>query len=108
MSDLKLNFEKGAGLIPAIVQDSETGEVLMQAFQNLEAYQKTLKTGTVWFWSRSRQELWQKGATSGNVLKVVEIFTDCDTDAVLIKVAHDDNLKACHTGERSCFHQKIQ
>lgn len=106
--DIQLNFSKCNGLIPALIQDAETGEILMQAFMNLEAYEKTVATGEVWFFSRSRNKLWKKGETSGNVLKVSEILTDCDTDAVLIKVAHDPDLKACHTGERSCFHKKIK
>jgi phosphoribosyl-AMP cyclohydrolase len=107
MNKIKLDFEKMGGLIPAVVQDSETGKILMLAFQNKEAYEKTLESNEVYFFSRSRNELWKKGATSGNVLKVVEVITDCDEDSVLIKVEHDENLKACHTGERSCFFKKI-
>ncbi len=108
MSAASLDFEKMGGLIPAVVQDSETGEILMLAFQNKEAFQKTLETGEVYFFSRSRNELWKKGETSGNVFKVVEVFTDCDDDSIIIKVQHDENLKACHTGERSCFFKKIK
>ncbi|MFH0834259.1 MAG: phosphoribosyl-AMP cyclohydrolase [Patescibacteria group bacterium] len=107
MTEPKIDFAKMGGLIPAIVQDSATGEILMVAFQNQEAFAKTLATKEVYFFSRSRNELWKKGATSGNVLKVVEILADCDDDSVLIKVAHDENLKACHTGARSCFFKKI-
>ncbi len=107
MNKIELDFEKMNGLIPAVVQDSETGEILMLAFQNKEAYEKTLEGNEVYFFSRSRNELWKKGATSGNVLKVVEVITDCDEDSALIKVEHDKNLKACHTGERSCFFKKI-
>jgi phosphoribosyl-AMP cyclohydrolase len=108
MNKIRLDFEKMGGLIPAVIQDNETGEIFMLAFQNQEAYEKTLETGEVYFFSRSRNELWKKGATSGNVLKVVEIITDCDDDSVLIRVEHDENLKACHTGERSCFFKKIK
>ncbi|MFH1375747.1 MAG: phosphoribosyl-AMP cyclohydrolase [Patescibacteria group bacterium] len=108
MSEIKLDFEKMNGLIPAVVQDIETNEILMLAFQNEEAYEKTVETGEVYFFSRSKQKLWKKGETSGNVLKVVEIITDCDEDSVLIKVEHDENLQACHTGERTCFFKKIK
>ena len=107
MNDIKLDFEKGNGLIPAVVQDAETGEILMLAFQDKEAYQKTVETGEAHFWSRSRKELWKKGEKSGNTFKVLEILTDCDNDSVILKVEHDENLKACHTGERSCFFKKI-
>ncbi|MFH0833990.1 MAG: phosphoribosyl-AMP cyclohydrolase [Patescibacteria group bacterium] len=107
MTEPKIDFAKMGGLIPAIVQDSKTGEILMVAFQDQEAFEKTLATKEVHFFSRSRRELWKKGATSGNVLKVVEIFADCDDDSVLIKVEHDPKLKACHTGARSCFFKKI-
>ncbi|MCK5471940.1 phosphoribosyl-AMP cyclohydrolase [Candidatus Gracilibacteria bacterium] len=96
------------GLIPAVIQDSETGEVLMLAFQNQEAFEKTLESGEVYFFSRSRQKLWKKGETSGNVLRVVEIFADCDDDSVIIKVQHDPNLRVCHTGKRSCFFKSVQ
>lgn len=107
MTEPKIDFAKMGGLIPAIIQDEKTGEILMVAFQNAEAFAKTLATKEAHFFSRSRNELWKKGATSGNVLKVVEIFADCDDDSVLIKVEHDENLKACHTGARSCFFKKI-
>jgi len=108
MNKVELDFEKMGGLIPAVIQDSETSEILMLAFQNAEAFEKTLASGEVYFFSRSRNELWKKGETSGNVLKVVEILADCDDDSVLIKVQHDQNLHACHTGERSCFYTKIK
>jgi phosphoribosyl-AMP cyclohydrolase len=108
MSEAKLDFGKMKGLIPAVVQDSETGEILMLAYQNQKAYEKTLKTNEVYFFSRSRNELWKKGETSGNVLKVVEITADCDDDSVLIKVKHNEDLKACHTGKRSCFFRLIK
>ena len=93
------------GLIPAIVQDNATGEVLMFAFMNAESMKRTLESGQVWFWSRSRQELWHKGATSGNTLAVREIRMDCDEDALLLKV--DPAGPACHTGERSCFYREL-
>jgi len=93
------------GLIPAIVQDNATGEVLMFAFMNAESLKRTVESGQAWFWSRSRQELWQKGATSGNTLAVREIRKDCDEDALLLKV--DPAGPACHTGERSCFYRTL-
>ncbi len=94
------------GLIPAIVQDNNTGEVLIVAYMNEEALRRTLESGQVWFWSRSRQELWHKGATSGNTLAVREIRKDCDEDALLLKV--DPAGPACHTGERSCFYRALE
>ena len=93
------------GLIPAIVQDMETNEVLMLAYMNAESLRLTLEKGETWFWSRSRGELWHKGATSGNVQKVVEIRVDCDADALLIRVQPAG--PACHTGERSCFYRGL-
>ncbi len=93
------------GLIPAIVQDNATGEVLIVAFMNAEALKRTLESGQVWFWSRSRQELWHKGDTSGNTLTVREIRKDCDEDALVVKV--DPAGPACHTGERSCFYREL-
>ncbi|NJN20259.1 MAG: bifunctional phosphoribosyl-AMP cyclohydrolase/phosphoribosyl-ATP diphosphatase HisIE [Leptolyngbya sp. RL_3_1] len=92
------------GLVPAIVQDYLDGTVLMMAWMNRESLQKTLDTGDTWFWSRSRQELWHKGATSGHLQKVQSIRYDCDSDALLITVEQQGDI-ACHTGERSCFHQ---
>lgn len=103
--DLKKYFKKGE-LIPAIVQDAENGEVLMLAYMNEESLQKTLETGYTWFWSRSRQELWNKGATSGHVQRVVEIYGDCDDDTLLIKV--EQTGAACHTGNRTCFFNRIK
>ncbi len=94
------------GLIPTIVQDNNTGEVLIVAYMNEEALRRTLESGQVWFWSRSRQELWHKGATSGNTLAVREIRKDCDEDALLLKV--DPAGPACHTGERSCFYRVLE
>ena len=89
------------GLIPAIVQQHDTGEVLMVAWMNEESLRRTLETSETWFWSRSRKELWHKGATSGNRQRVVEVRFDCDADTLLVMV--DAAGPACHTGERSCF-----
>ena len=93
------------GLIPAIVQDAETGEVLMLAYMNAESLGLTLETGETWFWSRSRGELWHKGATSGNTQRVVEIRYDCDGDTLLVRVTPAG--PACHTGEVSCFYRAL-
>lgn len=98
-SELKFNSD---GLIPAIVQDDETNEVLMLAWMNEESLGMTVEKRTTWFYSRSRKELWNKGATSGNVQHVSEIAYDCDGDALVVKV-HPEG-PACHTGERTCFH----
>lgn len=101
----KIKFNQD-GLIPAVIQDFFTNEVLMLAYMNLESLQKTLLTGKTCFWSRSRQELWTKGETSGHYQLVKEIFLDCDADTLLIKVEQIGDT-ACHTGERSCFHQSL-
>lgn len=100
----KFKFDE-KGLIPAIVQDYRTGEVLMLAYMNKESMKKTLETGRTWFWSRSRQQYWCKGETSGNVQYVKEIKYDCDADTLLILV--EQVGVACHTGERSCFYRSI-
>jgi len=92
------------GLIPAVVQDAETGEVLMLAYMNEESLLKTLNTGESHFWSRSRQELWRKGATSGNIQKVHRIVPDCDGDTLLVQV--EQTGAACHTGHRTCFYSQ--
>jgi phosphoribosyl-ATP pyrophosphohydrolase/phosphoribosyl-AMP cyclohydrolase len=92
------------GLVPAIVQDYLDGTVLMLAWMNAESLQKTLETGETWFWSRSRSELWHKGATSGHLQQIKSMRYDCDSDALLIGVEQMGDI-ACHTGERSCFHQ---
>lgn len=92
-------------LIPAIVTDADTAEVLMLAYMNKESLAKTLETGYTWFWSRSRRELWNKGATSGHLQKIVDIHSDCDDDTLLVKV-HQTGA-ACHTGNHSCFFTKI-
>lgn len=104
---VELNFEKMGGLVPAIVQDYETGDVLMVAFMNPEAWEHTLSTGLATFYSRSRDTLWVKGKTSGNVQHVRELFVDCDDDTVLLKVEQVGGA-ACHTGHRSCFYKKIE
>lgn len=93
-------------LIPAVIQEESTGEVLMLAYMNKESMAKTLETGYTWFWSRSRRELWNKGATSGHLQKVVSIAGDCDDDTLLIKVIQTG--AACHTGSHSCFFNKIK
>lgn len=93
------------GLVPAIVQDATTNEVLMMAYMNRESLKLSLESGETWFWSRSRQELWHKGATSGNVQKITSIKYDCDGDTLLVEVK--PNGPACHTGEVTCFHNEI-
>ena len=100
-----IDFEKGNGLLPAIVQDYKTKEVLMLAYMSKESLKKTLEDKTTWFYSRSRQELWNKGATSGHFQKVKELYLDCDLDTILVLV--EQKGVACHTGERSCFHKKL-
>ena len=105
MIDVEKYFKK-ADLIPAIIQENDTNEVLMLAYMNRESMQKTLETGYTWFWSRSRQELWNKGATSGHLQKIVSIHGDCDDDTLLIKVIQTG--AACHTGSHSCFFNKIE
>ena len=92
------------GLVPAIAQDYLDGTVLMMAWMNRESLQKTIETGETWYWSRSRQELWHKGATSGHLQKVKSMRYDCDSDALLVTIEQIGDV-ACHTGERSCFHQ---
>ena len=104
MHNLELYFQKSE-LIPAIVQEKGTGEVLMLAYMNQESFQMTLDTGKMTYWSRSRQELWNKGATSGNMQEVKELWADCDSDTLLVKV--DSPGPACHTGNRTCFFKKL-
>jgi phosphoribosyl-ATP pyrophosphohydrolase/phosphoribosyl-AMP cyclohydrolase len=101
---LSLKFD-AFGLIPTVVQDSRTMEILMVAWMNADSLQRTLDTGETWFWSRSRQELWHKGATSGNIQKVVQIKVDCDEDTLLLLV--DPAGPACHTGAQSCFYRSL-
>lgn len=93
------------GLVPAIVQDYRTGRVLMMAYMNKESLKRTMETGRSWFYSRSRQELWEKGATSGNIQEVKDISYDCDGDCLLLRVKQKGN--ACHTGNRSCFYRTM-
>jgi len=97
-----------AGLIPAIATHAETGEVLMLAYMNAEALERTLATGEVYYFSRSRNELWHKGATSGQIQLVEEILIDCDQDAILLKVTPEGDGGACHTGARTCFYRAIE
>jgi phosphoribosyl-ATP pyrophosphohydrolase/phosphoribosyl-AMP cyclohydrolase len=94
------------GLIPAIVQDIHTKNVLMLAYMNQESLEKTLETKETWFWSRSRQELWHKGETSGNIQRVIELRYDCDADTLLVLV--ESAGPACHTGATSCFYRKVE
>ena len=101
--DFGPDFSKG--LVPAIAQDAATGEVLMLAYMNEEAWKRTLETGEAHYWSRSRKELWHKGGTSGNVQKVLSIRLDCDNDTVLLKIEQIGGA-ACHTGRRSCFYRE--
>ncbi|MCD6489204.1 MAG: phosphoribosyl-AMP cyclohydrolase [Thermodesulfobacterium sp.] len=100
------NFEKGNGLVPAIVQDYSTGKVLMLGFLNKTAWEKTLETGLVHFYSRTRRKLWLKGETSGHHLVVKEIYVDCDEDTILFKV--EPKGPVCHKGYMSCFHRKLE
>lgn len=105
MFDLNRLFQKSE-LIPVIIQDWQTKDILMLGFTNREAVELTLKTKTAWFWSRSRNELWNKGGTSGNFLHVKEVYTDCDTDTLLYVCVPDG--PTCHTGARSCFFNQIE
>lgn len=104
---IELDFGKTDGLIPAIAQDYQSGEVLMLAFINEEAWQETLKSGNATYWSRSRNKLWKKGESSGNVQVIKEILIDCDGDAVIFKVDQIGDA-ACHTGFRTCFFRKVE
>jgi phosphoribosyl-AMP cyclohydrolase len=101
----KLDFKKGNGLIPVVVQDAKTKETLMLAYANREAVEKTLTTGKGTYWSRSRNELWVKGETSGHTQKIISVTTDCDYDALLYLVEQTGNV--CHTGADTCFHNKL-
>ena len=108
MSELpKIDFAKTEGLVPGIVQDAKSGEMLMLGFLNEVSYQKTLETGFVTFWSRSRNKLWMKGETSGNRLKIVSAATDCDNDALLFRVEVEGDGLVCHEGTVSCFTKNI-
>lgn len=101
---MSLKFD-AKGLIPAVVQDADTGEVLMLGYMNEESLRRTLSSGEVWFYSRSRQELWHKGATSGNRIKVRSLWQDCDSDAILV-IAEPEG-PVCHTGNKSCFFRQL-
>jgi phosphoribosyl-AMP cyclohydrolase len=104
---IHLNFDKMGGLVPAIVQEYETGDVLMLAFMNQDAWEATLNTGEATYYSRTRQTLWVKGKTSGNIQIVKEIRVDCDDDTVLLKIEQVGGA-ACHTGYKSCFFKKVE
>ena len=102
-NDTKIDFKKMDGLTPGIVQDAQTGEVLMLGFLNPESYAKTIESGFVTFWSRTRQKLWMKGETSGNRLRIVSVSTDCDQDTLLFRVFVEGDGLVCHEGTVSCF-----
>ena len=103
---VKLDFEKSGGLIPAIAQDYQTGEVLMMAYINAESWQETLQSGYATYYSRSRQKLWKKGESSGHLQIIHDILVDCDLDTVIFKV-EQLGPGACHTGHRSCFYRRV-
>jgi phosphoribosyl-AMP cyclohydrolase len=107
MEAIEIDFAKAGGMVAGIVQDAKSGEVLMLGFLNDESYRKTLETGFVTFWSRTRSKLWMKGETSGNRLKVVSMATDCDNDALLFKVEVEGDGLVCHEGTVSCFTKPI-
>lgn len=102
-----MDYSKLAGLIPAVIQDAESAEVLMVGFMNEEALALTRDTGFATFYSRSRNKMWMKGETSGNRLQVLDILVDCDDDTVLVKVKRQGDGNVCHTGERTCFFRKL-
>ncbi|RKX78171.1 MAG: phosphoribosyl-AMP cyclohydrolase [Spirochaetes bacterium] len=104
---VELDFEKSGGLVPAIAQDYQTGEVLMMAYMNRQSWDITLRTGIAHYWSRSRKCIWKKGESSGNIQEVKEVRIDCDNDCLLIKVNQVGGA-ACHTGYRSCFYRVIK
>lgn len=107
MAEIAIDFAKMDGLVPGIVQDARTGEVLMVGFLNPDSYQATLNTGFVTFWSRTRQKLWMKGETSGNRLRILEALTDCDHDTLLFRVEVEGDGLVCHEGTVSCFTRPI-
>ena len=107
MNAVTIDFEKMDGLVPGMVQDAKTGEILMLGFLNEVSYQKTLESGYVTFWSRTRSKLWMKGETSGNRLRVLSAATDCDNDALLFKVEVEGDGLVCHEGTVSCFTKPI-
>ena len=101
-----IDFSKSGGIVPVIVQDVNTKEILTLAYTNKESLERTLSTGNSWFWSRSRKKLWMKGEESGNTQKIKEILVDCDSDALIYMV--EPQRPACHTGERTCFHNSLK
>jgi len=103
-----IDFDKMYGLVPVVVQDNANGELLMVGFANAEAYRRTLESGFVTFFSRTRQKLWMKGETSGNRLRVIAAATDCDSDCLLFRVEVEGDGLVCHEGTRSCFTRKIE
>jgi phosphoribosyl-ATP pyrophosphohydrolase/phosphoribosyl-AMP cyclohydrolase len=103
-----MDFSKLNGLIPAVIQDATSSEVLMVGFMNAEALDRTRRTGFATFFSRTRNALWMKGETSGNRLRVVEMLVDCDEDTVLVKVARQGDGNVCHTGQRTCFFRSLE
>ena len=104
---IQINFKKLDGLVPVIAQDCKTNEILMQAFMNKEALEKTIKTKKAWYYSRSRDKLWMKGEQSGNTQEVKEILVDCDEDSIVLKIEQKGDA-ACHKGYRSCFYRDIE
>jgi phosphoribosyl-AMP cyclohydrolase len=107
MTGIDLNFDKLGGLVPVVVQDYSSGEVLMLGFMNRQAWEETVKTRRATYWSRTRNQLWIKGETSGNFQEVKEIWVDCDEDTILLKVIQEGGA-ACHTGFRSCFYRRLE
>ena len=105
---MPINFSKFHGLVPAVIQDADSGEVLMVGFMNDTALAQTQTSGFATFYSRTREQLWTKGETSGNKLAVQQILVDCDDDTVLVKVKRLGDGNVCHTGERSCFYREIE
>ena len=101
-----IDFSKSNGIVPVIVQDASTKEILTLAYANKESLELTIKTGNSWFWSRSRKKLWMKGEESGNTQKIKEILVDCDSDALIYMV--EPQGPACHTGEQTCFHNSLK
>lgn len=106
LPDFAPDFSKAGGLVAAIAQDASTGEILMLAWMNQEAWEATLATGEAHYWSRSRQKLWHKGESSGNIQEVKAIRLDCDSDAIILEI-HQIGEAACHTGRKSCFYRRI-
>jgi phosphoribosyl-AMP cyclohydrolase len=107
LAELTIDFEKSGGLVPVVVQDADTGAVLMVAWMNREAYEETRRTGRACYYSRSRARLWRKGEESGNVQEVREVYVDCDADTILLKVQQVGGA-ACHEGYASCFYRRVE